>query len=422
MKNKLTHNFGLKLLSLGIAIIFWIVIVNSQDPIESRTFKDIPVTVLNEEKVTEREKILEVIEGDTVDVEVEGRRSELDRLTEKDFRATADLSEVSFMDTVLIRVTVPSYPDVKVLNSGENIMKLIFDDYVTKRFSFTINTVGEPMAEYYVGDALASPNIIQISGAKTVLDKIKEVALEVDVSGRNADFTTTAIPVVYDMNGDEISSSKLQMQAETAAVTVDVPILASKTVNIRVKTTGEVPEGYEIIPENIAYQPETVRIAGTKEDLEKLSSYITLEVDVSNQTGTIEKNIPILSELNDALTSLRVVDTQMVAVTVTVTPYVDKVVEIPVTRVEWKNLAAGYSAEVLQKTSIPVAIRCKSAKAPFVTVDYLNPYVDLEGFTEGTYQVQLKIDPTTSILLSEEILLEVYVRNGQPVALPEIGE
>lgn len=422
MKKKLTHNFGLKLLSLGIAIVFWIVIVNSQDPIESRTFKDIPVTVLNEEKVTEREKILEVIEGDTVDVEVEGRRSELERLTEKDFEATADLLEVSFMDTVLIRVDIPAYPNVKVLNNSENIMKLIFDDYVTKKFSFTVNTVGEPMTGYYVGDALASPNIIQISGAKTVLDKVKEISLEVDVSGRSFDFTTTAVPIVYDMNGDEISSAKLQMQTENAEVAVNVPILASKMVDVRVKTVGEPPEGYEIQSENIAYQPEAIRIAGTKEDLEKLSSYITLEVDISEQTGTIEKNISILSQLDDSLSSLRVIDTQMIAVTVTVTPFVERTVEVPIAEIELKNLAEGYYAQLLRKVNLPVTVSCKSARAPYVTVENLNPYVNLEGYTEGTYQVELEINPSSPLLFNEKILLDVLIQKAGAVPLPEFGE
>ena len=57
MKKRLMNNFGLKLLSLGIAIVFWFVIINSKDPVESKIFRDVPVTVLNEDKVLEREKV-----------------------------------------------------------------------------------------------------------------------------------------------------------------------------------------------------------------------------------------------------------------------------------------------------------------------------------------------------------------------------
>lgn len=411
MKKKLMNNFGMKLLSLGFAIVFWIVVVNMDDPVDSRTFRDIPVTILNQEQVMEREKILEVIEGDKVDVVVEGRRLELDRLTEKDIYATADLEEVSFMDTVLIRVSVPEHPDVKVLNNGENVMKLIFDDYVTRRFSFKVNTTGEAMDGYYVGDALASPNIIQISGAKTVLDKIKEVVLEVDASGRSVDFTTTAVPVVYDMNGDEIASSKLSMNLES--VTVNVPILQTKQIRVRVDTVGEVPEGYELLPENIAFQPETILVAGTKEDLEKLSSYLVLKVDVTGQTGTIEKNIHIISEFDDALTSLRVVGTQMVAVTVTITPYLDKSLEMPTAKIELRNLPEGCSAQLLQRLTVPVRLKCKAARAPLLTVDQLKPYVDLAGYTEGTYRLELEIDLPSHVLWESRTFVDVVISKNE---------
>ncbi len=411
MKKKLTNNFGMKLLSLGLAIVFWIVVVNMDDPMDSRTFKDIPVTILNQEQVMEREKILEVIDGDKIDVVVEGRRLELDRLTEKDICATADLEEISFMDTVLIRVSVPEHPDVKVLNNGENVMKLIFDDYVTRRFSFKVNTTGEAMEGYYVGDALASPNIIQISGAKTVLDKIKEVVLEVDANGRSVDFTTTAVPVVYDMNGDVIASSKLSMNLES--VTVNVPILQTKQIRVRVDTVGEVPEGYELLAENIAFQPETILVAGTKEDLEKLSSYLVLKVDVTGQTGTIEKNIHVISEFDDALTSLRVVGTQMVAVTVTITPYLDKSLEMPTAKIELRNLPEGCSAKLIQRLTVPVKLKCKAARAPLLTVDQLKPYVDLTGYTEGTYRLELEIDLPSHVLWESRTFVDVVISKNE---------
>lgn len=410
MKKRLMNNFGLKLLALGIAIVFWFVIVNSQDPMEKKTFRRVPVKILNEEKVLEREKVLEVLSGDTVDVVVEGRRSVLEQLTESDIEATADLSEVSFMDTVLVRATVPAHTDVTVLNNGENVMKLLFDDYVTKKYSFKVNTVGEPMAGYYVGDALPSPNIIQISGAKTVLDKIKEVVLQVDVSGRSVDFTTTAVPVVYDMNGDEISSSKLSMQIESEAVTVNVPILASKDMHVKVTVTGEPQEGYEVLSSGITFQPETVRIAGTKEDLDKLGYYLEATVDVTGLNGTLERNIQVDSLLDDSMTSLRAVDTQMVAVIVRATPYVERELEIPVSAIEIRDLGEGLSAEIIYPASVPVLLRCKSARAPLITVDYLKPHVSMEGLAEGTYIIPMEMELPSKVIWDEQKGLEIVVK------------
>ena len=314
------------------------------------------------------------------------------------------------MDTVLIKASVPAYPDVAVLNSGESVMKLLFDDYITERFSFTVDTVGEPMTGYYVGDALPSPNIIQISGAKTVLDKIKEVVLTVDVSGRSIDFTTTAVPVVYDMNGDKIASSKLSMQLGSDEVTVNVPILASKEMKLRLNTVGELEEGYELLTENIAFQPETVLVAGSKEDLDKLGYYLEMNVDVTGETGTIEKNVPISSLLDDSLTSLRVVDNQVLAVKITITPYVERVVDIPIASIDLWSLDEGLTAELVQTEDITVNIKCKKARAPLITIDYIKPYVNLSGLTEGTYKVPLCLELPSKVLWDDETELEVVIK------------
>jgi len=265
-----------------------------------------------------------------------------------------------------------------------------------------------------VGYTVSKKRIRDMFFSTTVMDKIKEVVLEVDVSGRCVDFTTTAVPAVYDMNGDKIASSKLTMQVDSDAVTVNVPILASKEMKIRVTTVGELEEGYELLAENIAYQPEAVRVAGSKEDLDKLGYFLDLEVDVTGQTGVIEKNVQIESVLDDTLTSLRVVDAQMMAVTVTITPYVEREVVIPMSEIDLWNLGDGLTAELLQKEDIQVNLKCKNARAPLLTIDYLNPYVDMSGLTEGTYKLPLSLELPSKVIWGEEVELDVVVKRKTP--------
>lgn len=408
MKKALTQNLGMKLLSLLIAIIFWVSFINTQDPVEERTFYGIPVTLVNQEAVKEKDKIPEVTSGDTVDVVVQGKRTELDNLTKDDFVATADLSEVSFMDAVLVKIKLPAHPNVKVMNNSENVLKLIFDDYVTRKFSFRVNTSGEAQSSYVVGDAVASPNIIQISGAKTVLDTIHEVVLDVDVSGRSSDFTTTALPLVYDRNGNLIDSSKLSMNM--TSVSVNVPVYPTKTIHLRVEATGELPEGYEVLSTNIAFQPEEVVVAGTKEDLKALSSYQTIKVDVTDQTGVIEKNVYLTDILDDSLTSLRVVNNQQVAITITITPYVEKIISLPVSKIELKDLPEHLVAELSQVGTVSVKVRCKSVRAAYITADSFKPYVNLQGFTEGTYHLELQLEPPATVLYTDKTYVDVIVK------------
>ena len=61
MKNKLTLNLGLKLISVLFAFALWLIVVNVDDPMTTKQFKDITVNILNEELDLIDKKIAEFI-------------------------------------------------------------------------------------------------------------------------------------------------------------------------------------------------------------------------------------------------------------------------------------------------------------------------------------------------------------------------
>ena len=89
MKKKLTNNFGMKIVSLMLAIVFWLVVVAIEDPEGSKSL-ELPVTKVNEELIHENDKTYEVIEGNTVTITVRARESVLKNLTAKDFVRNAN--------------------------------------------------------------------------------------------------------------------------------------------------------------------------------------------------------------------------------------------------------------------------------------------------------------------------------------------
>ena len=48
MKKSLINKFTLKIISLAIAVLIWLIVRNVQDPVIVQTFYDIPVTLVNE--------------------------------------------------------------------------------------------------------------------------------------------------------------------------------------------------------------------------------------------------------------------------------------------------------------------------------------------------------------------------------------
>ena len=76
MKKKIFHNWGLKLISLALAFVLWFLVVQIDDPQESRSFPNIPVRLTNTELLDAENKVYEVLGNtDTVRVTIRAPRS-----------------------------------------------------------------------------------------------------------------------------------------------------------------------------------------------------------------------------------------------------------------------------------------------------------------------------------------------------------
>lgn len=92
MKDKLFSNWGLKLLSLILGFIVWVTVLNVDDYSTTRQIKDIPVTLINTDAITDKNQLYDIVSGETVDIIIKGRRSVVNSLGASDFTAVADMS------------------------------------------------------------------------------------------------------------------------------------------------------------------------------------------------------------------------------------------------------------------------------------------------------------------------------------------
>ena len=83
MKKKLTHNLGLKILSVFIAICLWIIAVNINDPISQRIYT-VAVQLVNLNSLTRAGKYVEVLDNtDDIKVTIRASRSVFSDFSEK---------------------------------------------------------------------------------------------------------------------------------------------------------------------------------------------------------------------------------------------------------------------------------------------------------------------------------------------------
>ena len=409
MKETLTHNLGLKLLSVGLAALLWLVVINSQDPVETRAFEDIPVTIINESSLAAKDKIPEVVEGDTVSVVVEARRSVCETLTSDDIVAVADFEKISVTDAVPIDISVAGHSEreVEIVRGMNQVMKLRLEDSMTKDFRVKISTTGQTRDGYVIGDMVASPNMITLTGSSTQISKIKEVVLVVDIEGISKESQTTGVPVIYDMNGDVVNSSKVAMNVGEVAVTI--PVLKTKTFKISVSTVGEPAPGYEI--GSVSYQPEMVTVAGTLSDLILLGSTLQAYCDITDQSGTVEENIEISSLWDETLESLRVVDEDKLAVTITMKPYEEIVYELVPEVIELRGLPKGLTGRIELLSTNQVHVAGKEEDLEELTLEKLAPYIDLSGYSmPGSYTSPICLENLGDVILKDVLFAVVEVR------------
>ena len=63
MRKRITNNLALKILAFLIAAFLWLVVVNIDDPVDDKTFSNIPVQVTHEEVITDNNNTYQIVDN-----------------------------------------------------------------------------------------------------------------------------------------------------------------------------------------------------------------------------------------------------------------------------------------------------------------------------------------------------------------------
>lgn len=77
MINKLKNNTKIKLISLLSALVLWLYVMTVEDPVETRTFSDIPITITNISMLEDRGLTIYPKEELLADIAIKGNLSSL---------------------------------------------------------------------------------------------------------------------------------------------------------------------------------------------------------------------------------------------------------------------------------------------------------------------------------------------------------
>lgn len=433
MEKKLIKNLSWKILSLCLAFIAWIVIINIDDPVITRTITDIPVEIENEEAVEEKNKVYEVIEGGKVSVYVKGKRSDVGKLKQADILATADLSELSEWNAVPISVSCRNFSEKEVeinLTGRFKTLKIALEDQIKKQFQVSVIVNGSVADGYYLAQTECRPNLINVTGGESAINRIDAIKVTLNVEGSSENISKKLTPKAYDSEGKEIDSQRLHFS--TDSIRVKATIWETKTVAVSVSPVGSVAYGYELGELN--YEPKTLLLAGPTESLAKVNR-INLSVDVTN--AVVDKEVQIILEdvLKDELPeNVKVADgTEAIAVLASVKKQEVRKFYIALDDIDFRNKKDNREYNVRDTLATwEISLMGSKELLDQFSFDKYPAYIDFAESNNGTHIFNIKIDGLPEgLILSNAPGITVVIENKKedeqtpepnPSGSPQEGE
>lgn len=284
-------------LSILVAVIMWAFVMTSTNPSLSKTIRNVPLTIKNQE-VMQKDGYALVGKDEvaSVNVKVEGSRSDLASLSAEDLVASIDLGvPTEGIKTLNVNVDVPS--GIRIESVSPSNINLKMEKIVKKDLTVDIKISDRLKESKIINVSEQSTKKITVSGLRNYVDKVDKIVLNINeeeyLDGKIHDIGVKPV----DKNGKTVENVDLSQND----VSISFDVLQSKEVGVELNYDN-LPKNMQI--EEIKISPSKVIVKGEKSIVDKISAIKTREIDLSNLKNDefeqrVELEIPQAVELNE---------------------------------------------------------------------------------------------------------------------------
>jgi YbbR domain-containing protein len=348
MKNLLTKNLGLKIVSVLGAFVLWLVVVNVDDPVISKTYTGIPVEVTNEDVLSSQGKCYDILgDSNSINVVVTAHRSVIDGMSRDYIKATADMRMLTSLDTIPIEVRSTRFSDrIESVTTRESSLKLKIENIAEKELPVSIGYEGEPAEGYILGGVENALSTITVSGPESVIARVTKIMAVADIKGINRDFSATEPLFALDENNERIDDDRIKLSRTVTEI--KYIIYSTKTIPISSGYSGEPAAGFGTTG-SVLTDPSSVVIAGKGENYDDMNViYISPdEVSVEGASTDVEKTVSIANYLPTGVIFASPDVVTDVKVTVGIAQNQHKVIDVPLSNITIDNVPDGYVANIV---------------------------------------------------------------------------
>ena len=421
-RSQITANIPLKIVSLIIGFLVWIIVINIDNPTETRVFtlSGDSVELLNTAYIDSFDKMcMQDDSPDPIKVSVTAERKVLRRLSTSNIQAYADMQQAVSLETNPVMVPITAIcPGVLAGNIkvSPQYLGIRLEDKVSQEFVVNVSYGDtKPGKGYEVGTQTVSPEKVKVTGPKSLVSKIDRVTSIVNVSGKSRDVTEDVSLTIIDKNQDILSEGRM------AYLTIDNNGKATVTtkfwkirqgIRVNVSYQGEPAQGYHV--ENMDVVPDTVSVAGTEEGLETLRAagntirIDSEEPDVSGQTQDIEFKISLQDYLPEGV-KLTSGTGEDVYINIEILPDDSHSFSISSGEVKILDLEEGLQASFESDSVRFQAAAGEGAEIDDFDLNQVRASVNLAGYKEGSYLIPVNISLPEGYQLLDEVTAGIQI-------------
>jgi len=404
-----TNNLVLKISSLAVAFLVWIIVVNVSNPIVTRNIS-VPLNVVNANIITDAGKTYSLMGANSVTVSYEVRSRDQSRISASDFNASIDLGDMyDITGAVPIAVEVVNNKDLIIgaVASKPSIVRVSIEDLQRKEFTLTTKITGTPSDGFSVGEVKLDKTNVVVTGPVSVIGQISQIGVEIDVSGLDSNESGRAELKYFDANGNAFVISDNRVSKSFDNVGYSLVMLNGRTLALNFDVGGTAAQGYKFT--GAESTTKSIQVRGQPEVLEGLDS-ITVPasaLSVEGATGDVNITVDIKNFLPANVTAVG--DTK-VNVTLKVEALDKKSLTLTVNDLNIVGAKPGVATNIVPE-KITVVVSGLSANLESVTNTDLKATLDVSEMNSGSNTGSLKFEPATGLSVDSYTPFEVIIGN-----------
>lgn len=384
------------LLSLLIAFLSWLFVVQADQEKQTKTLKNISINMEETEDSIGKLglRTLTVDQQQRVDVQVEGVIYEVGGLSGEDIEVKPDISKITEAGTydVELRATVKDKnKQITIKSITPRTIKLKFDSLETRTFDIEerISDYSAPEG-YQIRASTLNPAQVTVTGPEEEISKIYTVAAQQSLE--NAELTSTytgTIPLTF-LDKDRNELDLKYVSPDVTEIQVTIPITKIKTIPLKLNFIN-VPSGFNVSSLKFEMSNEEIEVDGP-EDL--LNKYDQIELGYINiRDLDLDSVYSFEVKLNTGLYNTRNIKNVQV-----------KFDSEGMTRKK-------FNVQGVQLTNVPLNYKVTAITEEILDVEILGPQEVVDTLTAGDIIAEINLNESSSI---ESGRLELPVKISVP--------